>query len=397
MYETYFSLRDRPFAAAPRPNFYFPAPAVEEARGNLFRSLHRAEGIGLVVGPPGTGKSLLCHLLARQLRAAFQVALLSMGHIASPKALLQALCYSLGLPFRGMDEGELRLTLVDHVTLSEDCPRGMVVILDDADRLPPRLLDEAWGLTNLVRDGQAAVRLALAGGRCLEEHLARPRLESFVQCITARCFLEPLHRDETQQYIHRLLEIAGGRGEEVFPPDTCDRVHKLTEGVPRIVNQICDHAMLLAYASGCRCVSAPLIDEAWADLQQLPAPRSDTERAGEGGAVEFGHLEEEPVQASENDAPPCAEDGGPVLRISPATEPAPSEIQTDEQFHHIRQMLLDVRDEFPTHATATAEAGPAEDTILAVQMVADPADDQSCAASPPQREFAQLFARFARE
>src|SRR5208337_565466 len=198
----------------------------------------------------------------------FQVALLASTHLDTRRALLQAILYELNRPYRGMDEGELRLSLVDYITLNDDCGRGVVLLVDEAHHLPLRLLDEIRSLTNLTRDMQPAVRMALAGSHLLEERFASPRLESFSQRISARCYLEAFQRSETQAYIQTRISACGSRAE-IFPAETCEMVHKATDGVPRLINQVCDHVLLLAYAAGIRRIEPAHVEEAWADLQQL--------------------------------------------------------------------------------------------------------------------------------
>src|SRR3954470_1129032 len=119
MYEAFFGLHQRPFTVAPEVDRYFPASSAESARASLARTIERAEGIGLLIGAPGTGKTLLCRVLAAQFRDRFQVAMLSSGRLGTRRALLQAILFELDLPYRGLEEGELRLSLIDHVA-----PRG---------------------------------------------------------------------------------------------------------------------------------------------------------------------------------------------------------------------------------------------------------------------------------
>jgi len=167
MYETYFKFSERPFASVPRTDHYFPAATIEAARSTLIRSIDRAEGPAIVIGCPGTGKTLLCRLLAEHFQEAFRVVLLGTGRLATRRALLQAILYELHQPYRGLDEGELRLALGDQATLGEDGVGAVVLLADEAHNLPLRLLDEVRMLTDLVRQDQPAVRLVLAGGRGL--------------------------------------------------------------------------------------------------------------------------------------------------------------------------------------------------------------------------------------
>ena len=200
MYEKHFGLCRRPFSSVVQVKEYFPAGAIEAARQNLIRCVQRGEGAGLAIGPSGTGKTLLCQLVADHFQGQFRVALLGRASMTTRRALLQAILYELGQPYRGMDEGELRLALVEYLTSAKQCPAGLLLLVDDAHALPLRVLDEIRTLTNISADGQPRVRLVLTGSGPLEEHLASPKLDSFSQRIVARCYLESLGAGETQQY-----------------------------------------------------------------------------------------------------------------------------------------------------------------------------------------------------
>ncbi len=295
MYESHFRLSRRPFSFAPQVEQYFPGRAIESARQTLVRCIERAEGIGLVIGPTGTGKSLLLQVLAARFRSTFSVALLANSHLPSRRALLQAILFELGLPYRGMDEGELRLSLIDHIT--DGASQGMLLLIDEAHLLPLRLMEEIRMIANVARQGQPQVRIVLAGGAALEERLTSPKLTSFAQRLSARCYLESLDLGETVAYIRAQLSTAGGNANEVFSELAMETVFRATDGVPRLVNQLCDHALVLAYAGGQDRIDVAGIEEAWADLQQLPSPwnevnRFDVPAAGQDGVVEFGVLGE---------------------------------------------------------------------------------------------------------
>ena len=224
-------------------------------------------------------------MLAEQFRRSFQVAMLASGRLSTRRALFQAILYELGRPYRGMDEGELRLAVDRPSDRRRGDSHGMVLLVDEAHTLPLRLLEEIRLLTNLARDGQPLVRLVLAGGPVLEERLASPKLDSFSQRLAARCYLEAFNRTETQDYIQSQINSAGGRGEQVFPEAACQSVFQATGGVPRLINQVCDHALLLAYVAGRKSIEPANIEEAWADLQQLPTPcNGETARASRPAA-----------------------------------------------------------------------------------------------------------------
>lgn len=252
----------------------------------------------MLVGPAGSGKTLICHLLAEQFRQQFSVALLSNGHLTTRRELLQAILFELGLPYRRLEEGELRLSLIDHLSNDQKGNQGLLLLLDEAHTFPIKLLEEVRLITNLVRHGQPRVRLVLVGSPVLEERFANPRLEAFSQRIASRSYLEPFDRDQTRQYVISQLASVGGDAERIFTSDALDAVYRASDGIARLINQVCDHALMLALAGGRRQLTAAGIEEAWADLQQLPTPWND---AGRGerreqpadNIIEFGGLDDE--------------------------------------------------------------------------------------------------------
>jgi len=296
MYESTFHFSHRPFAPAPQAERYVPTAALEQARQTLVRKIERGEGPGLVVGPAGSGKSLLLQVLAQHFRGRFLVALLASSRLCTRRALLQNILFELKLPYREMDEGELRLSLIDHLEPRTGGGDGLLLLVDEAHTLPLRLLEEIRLLTNLVKSGESRVRLVLAGSMVLEERLASPKLESFHQRIAARCYLQPMTRDETIYYVQEQVRRAGGLPELIFTSDALRAIHTATDGIPRLVNQVCDHALLLASLGGHKQLGPAGIEEAWADLQQLPVPWHEPAAArseSDSGVIEFGQLAEE--------------------------------------------------------------------------------------------------------
>jgi type II secretory pathway predicted ATPase ExeA len=366
MYDGCFGLNRQPFVSVPQVDYYFAAGAIEGARTTLARCIQRGEGTGLVIGPSGTGKTLLCLLLAEQFRRSFQVATLASGRLSTRRALFQAILYELGRPYRGMDEGELRLATIDYLTVGSEASHGMVLLVDEAHTLPFRLLEEIRLLTNLAQGGQPLVRLVLAGGPVLEERLASPKLDSFSQRLSARCYLEAFNRTETQDYVRSQINSAGGRGEQVFPEASCQSVFQATGGVPRLINQVCDHALMLAYVAGRKWVEPASVSEAWADLQQLPTPwNGEPKSEPAGGVIEFGALDDSPESAenhTNNSAEPAA-----AFRVAAVEEAVESEdSEPSQQIHRIERLLAEADDDFEPAGTI----GP--EVELCIEEVAHP-------------------------
>lgn len=284
---------ERVFPSYPQVARYFPGSSMEDARIRLGRAIERGNGPGMVVGGPGTGKSLLLQVLASQFHDQFDVVLPACARLCTRRALLQSILFELGLPYRSRDEGELRLSLLDHLLSKDECPSGLLLLVDEAQTLPPPLLDELRVLTNLVRGSRPRVRLILAGSSTLEECFTEPELESFSQRLTARCYLGSFNREETSQFIRAQLAASGAMPEDVFAGDACTAVFEATDGVPRLVNQLCDRALVDANAAGRTKIDRHVIQAAWADIQQLPAPWDTPEQStltASSRVIEFCNL-----------------------------------------------------------------------------------------------------------
>ena len=300
MYEAIFQSADRPFRATPDARFYYPAESIEQARQTLLRVVRRAEGPAMVMGASGLGKSMLAQIIARDLSDLFDVVKLHATSLCSRRALLQNVLFELRLPYRELTEGELRLSLLDRMERSPDCaPKGLLLIVDEAHTLPVKLLEELRLISNFVRDGEPRARLVLIGGLQLEETFARPQLNSFNQRLAARCYLQPMNRQQTQAFVAHQLRCIGTEPQELITRDALDAVYSASEGIARLANQVMDHALVLAITSGQCPISVSLIEEAWADLQQLPAPWHGSIASQNTAPVEFAAIEDDETDGDE--------------------------------------------------------------------------------------------------
>jgi type II secretory pathway predicted ATPase ExeA len=315
--------------AAPRTQFYHPAKVIDAALHAVERAIRRAEGVVLVVGPPGTGKSLLLAKVAEHARDDFDVAFLSGARICTRRALWQSMLAAIGEPYRG-DEGELRMAVVERIRGLAATGSGLVLLVDEAHTLPTRLIEELRLLTN-VPTPLPAVHIVLAGSTKLEELLGMPRMESLAQRVAVRAYLEPLDHAETMAYLRTQTQAAGLDWDRLFDRGCDDAVFAATDGVPRLINQLCDQALVIAANAG-RHATTTDITAAWREIQRLPAP-SGLDCAAEPpsrsapaprrspprdlpqefvddepmGVIEFGGLDEDPFE----------ETGGGVAAIEP--------------------------------------------------------------------------------
>lgn len=287
---------ERVFPSYPQVARYFPSGSMEDARKRLGRAIERGNGPGLVVGGAGTGKSLLLQVLAAQFHEAFDVVLPACARLCTRRALLQSILFELGLSYRSRDEGELRLSLLDHLLSKEECPSGLLLLVDEAQTLPPALLDELRVLTNLVRGGQPRVRLVLAGSSSLEECFTDPELESFSQRLSVRCYLGPFGREEAIQFVRAQVAACRVNPDDIFSGDAYTAIFEATDGVPRLINQLCDRALVDANAAGLGQIDRQIVQAAWADIQQLPTPWETPEQSTltpSSRVIEFGNLSSE--------------------------------------------------------------------------------------------------------
>ncbi len=236
--------------------------------------------------------------------------------------------YELQLPYREMSEGELRLSLMDFLKPGDACPEGMLLLVDEAHMLPTELLDEIRLITNYVRDGQPRVRLVMAGNFRLEENLNDPRLDSLNQRIASRCYLSNLSQSETAKYVITHVDRAGGDGAESFAESALREIHNVTDGCPRFINQVAEHAMILAATRAISRIESTLVEEAWHDVQSLPGTFSNSAGQTATSAVtpddqdwtviEFGSLDDQ------DDDPANLDRDGDVDQLAIRKRPAES-------------------------------------------------------------------------
>jgi type II secretory pathway predicted ATPase ExeA len=404
MYETWFRFTQRPFTTAPQLSEYFAASAVEAAVRTMGRCIGRGSGPAVLVGPPGTGKTVLAMKLHATFCSRMPTANICCSGLGDRRSFLQAVLFEFGRPYRQLDDGELRLSLVDYLTSRDATHNGALCILDDAHFLPSEALDEIRMLSNLVRNGKWCAHLVLTGTSLLEESLHTAQMESFQQRIAARCYLEPFRREETVGYIRQSISRANGQVEEIFTADALARVHELTRGIPRLINQVCDHALLLAAIGHHHQLAAAGIEEAWRDLQQLPEPAWETAPISSANVVEFGNLDSEQdseeLSLVEEDAVAFESDEtlelwqGPSSIVPPHFPMANPITDTDPHFDNDVSAPYDSNadESWGLSAEPTIDELHFQDPVESIKEVAAPQDD---AIMAPDDRLTEIEAKLA--
>ena len=300
MYESFFALRCRPFSATPNPECYVPVPATDAALAEICSTVKGGQGIAVLTAPAGLGKTLVCLRLANCLGEDCQCVWLPTANYCTRRSLLQAILYELGRPYAQMAEQELRLQLISTARTHASRNRAVVVIADEAHLLSPRLLEELRALTNVAAAGRTLIRVVLSGQLQLEETLAEPELSALNQRVDCQVTLVPLTSRESRDYLATRLRWAGGEPETAFAPEALDLICRASDGDPRCLNQLADHALALGCSRDERPVTAPTVRTALDELKQLPLHWTDSDVA-----------ESQPAGA--------ATDNGSYLRTSAST------------------------------------------------------------------------------
>ncbi|VAW78510.1 General secretion pathway protein A [hydrothermal vent metagenome] len=262
MYEQHFGLTERPFSIAPDPRFLYMSQQHREALAHLLYGVGEGGGFVQLTGEVGTGKTTICRCLLEQVPDHVDVALILNPRVSAME-LLASLCDELGIAYARDTHSIKLLTDVLNAHLLETHARGRrtVLIIDEAQNLDADALEQVRLLTNLETTREKLLQIVLIGQPELRSLLAREDLRQLSQRITARYHLEPIQRTETAAYIRHRLQVCGAR-DSVFNETAIDLVQKLSGGVPRLINVMCDRAMLGAYVEGKRIVDATIVTRA---------------------------------------------------------------------------------------------------------------------------------------
>jgi general secretion pathway protein A len=262
MYEKHFGLKRRPFRPTPDSDSYYPASTHEQALARLLQGIEADEGLLLLTGVPGTGKTLVCHRLLERLPADSASAFLTSGSFASRTALLQAILFELSLPYEGRGEQELRLALTEFLLQNYKNGRRALILVDEAHLLSPDLLEELRLLGNLEAGTGKAVQVVLAAQPAILDTIHRPELDSVRQRLAIRVALNLLDVREAVDYLVHQVRAAGARPDAIISDEALELLARGTQGVPRLLNQAAHQALLLACAAEVEQVDAEAALEA---------------------------------------------------------------------------------------------------------------------------------------
>ncbi len=252
MYLDHFRLKAAPFSITPDTAFAYSSRAQQEALNTLLLAFDDGQGFIKITGEVGTGKTLACR---RFLAALAQRADVDTAYIPnpclSPRTLLLAIGLELALPLRhDAPEHELLAALNGHLLKAAEAGRRVVVCLDEAQAMPVDALEALRLTSNLETETRKLIQIVLFAQPELDAKLARTDLRQLASRITFQYTLNALSQPETERYVAHRLRIAGFPGDTLFAPGIARKLHKVTRGVPRLINIVAHKALLLAYGEG---------------------------------------------------------------------------------------------------------------------------------------------------
>jgi general secretion pathway protein A len=263
MYLSFFGLSEKPFAITPDPRYLYLSERHAEALAHLLYGINESGGFIQLTGEVGTGKTTVVRTLLSRVPHHADVAVILNPRV-TPVEFLLTICEELGLPIEAADRDSVK-QMVDALNrrlLSAHAEgRRIIVIVDEAQNLSAETLEQVRLLTNLETPTQKLLQIILIGQPELRDLLDRNDLRQLAQRITGRYHLKPLSREETQGYVRHRLRVAGATGE-IFTPGALRELHRLSAGIPRVINVSCDRALLGAYTRESRKVSAALVRQA---------------------------------------------------------------------------------------------------------------------------------------
>ncbi len=269
MYESYFGFTEKPFRMTPDSRYFFPSSKHMDALNHMVYAIEERRGFVVITGEIGSGKTTLSRVLFQKLDESTKTAIIRNTHLTA-KELVAAVLDEYEIEYeKGMTKtamiNRLNEFLIDQIR--ED--NNVVLLIDEAQNLKPSVLEEVRMLSNLETETEKLIQIVLMGQPELKDILWLKKLTQLRQRVALYYHLKPLTLEEMNEYIDHRLKVANSSSEAVFTADALERIYEYTDGVPRLVNSVCDRAFLTAFVSETRPIDSNMIDEVAAELPAL--------------------------------------------------------------------------------------------------------------------------------
>ena len=268
MYKSFYNLQRNPFEITPDPSFLFPTTRHNEALASLYYGVTAHRGFVVLTGEVGTGKTLILRSLLGLLQRRDVAFALIFNPTLSPLEFMRYIALDFGLPVTGKAKDELIHVLNGFLLQRHQKGLTTILVVDEAHHLSAEILEEIRLLTNLETSQQKLLQIVLAGQPELDQKLDSHELRQLKQRIALRCHLDPLSWNETKAYMARRLQIAGTAAtDKIFSEPAIEAVFRHSQGIPRLINTICENALLSGYAKQAATITPEIIDGVARDLR----------------------------------------------------------------------------------------------------------------------------------
>ena len=260
MYQEYFGFNKMPFNTTPDSRFFFPSSKHAEALASLIYAVTERKGFVVITGEVGAGKTTVCRILLNRIEPNTKVVLITNTHITCDQ-LFEIVCAQLGLDADGMDKAGILQVLSAYLLEQLQEAAAVLLIIDEAQNLSSDVLEEVRMLSNLETEREKLLQVVLLGQPELRRRLHLPELRQFRQRIVVTYHLSPLNLQETIQYIFYRLKVADGTTKVKFTRRAVNEIYDHSKGIPRLINIICDSALLSCFVRGVRVISQRIVEE----------------------------------------------------------------------------------------------------------------------------------------
>jgi general secretion pathway protein A len=260
MYKEFFGLRANPFNVNPDPRYLFLTRHTEEALACLTYGIQTRKGFVLLTGEVGTGKTTLINKLLEWLRLQQVATAFVFNSRMDVPQFLDYMMTDFGIPCDSNVKSQLLLRLYNWLLDRYRAGETAVLIVDEAQNLSDEVLEEIRMLTNLETFTEKLLQIVLVGQPELEQRLKQPQLRQLRQRMTLRAKTHPLTLEETKSYVIQRLRIAGSNGQQIFEPEALIAIHRYSNGIPRVVNLICEHCLVSAFVDQHKVVGPPVVE-----------------------------------------------------------------------------------------------------------------------------------------
>lgn len=267
MYKAFFGLTDNPFNLSPDPTFLYRSAQHEEALANLIYGVQSRKGFIVLTGEVGTGKTTMLECLRDFLTAQHTPFAFLFNSRLTPEQFFEMLAYDFDLRCSRTSKTEVLFALNAMLIERANLGKTTVLLVDEAHNLDWNVLEEIRLLGNLENRRGKLLQIIISGQPELDRKLEAPDFRQLKQRIALRCHLKPFQPSETAQYISSRLARAGMKDQTVFPAKILDEIHLRTQGIPRLINSVCDNLLLTAFAMESKVATAEMLDEVTGDLR----------------------------------------------------------------------------------------------------------------------------------